>query len=53
MDNATQQAKDCPPDVEKVAFVTLRKDELIDILKALEGLKKKLQYLIPKTEGKI
>jgi hypothetical protein len=50
MDNATQQAKDCPPDVEKVAFVTLRKDELIDILKALEGLKRKLQPLLSNSK---
>jgi hypothetical protein len=30
----------------KIAYVTLRKTELIEILKALEGLKNKLQPLL-------
>jgi len=46
MDNATQQAKDCPPDVGKVPYVVIKKDEVIEILKALEGVKRKLQPLL-------
>jgi hypothetical protein len=41
-----QQSKVEPSEEPKVNYVTLRKSEVIEILKMLEGLKRKLQPLL-------
>ena len=49
MDNATLQKPDAFNDVKKQAEIThvmLKKNEVIEILQTLEGMKKKLQMLI-------
>lgn len=42
----TKKTLDTPDKKEGQEAVTLRKDEVIDILKTLEGLKRKLQPLV-------
>ena len=49
MDNATQQVKEYVPDVGKEPCVSIKKNEVIEVLKTLDGLKKKLQSLLSKT----
>jgi hypothetical protein len=49
MNNDTQDKNDSPQLAEKqapVSHVMLRKSEVIEILKGLDGLKKKLQVLL-------
>jgi hypothetical protein len=46
MDNATQQIKVSTQDAGKMPYVAIKKDEVIEVLKTLEGLKKKLQKLL-------
>lgn len=50
MDNTTEQVKEYLPDVGKESCVTIKSNDLIDILKTLEGIKRKLQPLLTKNK---
>lgn len=46
MDNSTQQTKRDTQGEEKKPCVEVKKDEVIEVLKTLEGVKRKLQALL-------